>query len=193
VKPSRLDFKSGSKWVFFGKGIPMADFLHVLTQKVIRAAERVHCRFGRYFPREIYKDALFREIQEEGFHVTKNLTYVDWYDDVEVQHTIDLVVANTIVVEVRSTQQILPESCYLARLRNNLRLGGYGIGLLLSFGGSGLNMVQLLVFTVEERASEERDQLKTILAMTWEDVPMDEEQLLSTGRQILPERTDRGP
>jgi len=79
-----------------------------LTEKIIGWAIEVHKRPGPGFIETIYENAFTIELQKKGlpFERQKEVT-IQQYDGVEVgKHRLDLIIADTIVVELKAIKNI---------------------------------------------------------------------------------------
>ena len=76
-----------------------------LTDKIIGSAIEVHKRLGPGFLESIYENALIIELQRQKLHIEKQREVIIKYDSVEVgRHRFDLIVDNTIVVELKAVK-----------------------------------------------------------------------------------------
>ena len=86
-----------------GKGLEHES----LTEKIIGCAITVHKKLGPGFLESIYENAFIIELQKQNLQVEKQREVVIKYDDFEVgRHRLDLIVADTIVVELKAVKNI---------------------------------------------------------------------------------------
>ena len=111
-----------------GKGLEHGT----LTEKIIKCAIEVHKRLGPGFLESIYENALVIELQRENLQIEQQREVVIKYDGVEVgRHRLDLIVADTIVVELKAVKNI--EDIHFAIVKSYLKALGKEHGLLINF------------------------------------------------------------
>ena len=106
---------------------------HALTQQVIGCAVEVHRTLGPGLLEGIYEACLCHELSVAGLAFLRQLDYRWVYKGhvVDYDLTIDVLVEQTLVLEIKSVHQLLP--VYEAQLLTYLRVSGLRIGLLLNF------------------------------------------------------------
>ena len=110
----------------------MPHHVNVLTGKIIGAAIEVHRSLGPGLLESAYHNCLARELELLNIPFSSRLALPLVYKGIEVKaYQVDLLVADTIVVEIKSLASIAP--IHEAQLLTYLRLGGWHIGLLLNF------------------------------------------------------------
>jgi len=103
-----------------------------LTDKIIGCAIEVHKRLGPGFLESIYENALIIELQRKELHIEQQREVIIKYDSVEVgRHRLDLIVDNTIVVELKAVKNI--EDIHFAIVKSYLKALGKEHGLLINF------------------------------------------------------------
>jgi GxxExxY protein len=108
-----------------------------LVREIVDAASRVHEALGPGFLESIYSRALLSELRSRGFAIQRERQIKIWYGDQLVgRHNLDLVVAATAIIELKSNQGLLP--VHVAQLRSYLHATDYPFGLLLNFGSTQL-------------------------------------------------------
>jgi GxxExxY protein len=108
-----------------------------LVREIVDAASRVHEALGPGFLESIYSRALLSELRSRGFAIQRERQIKIWYGDQLVgKHNLDLVVAATAIIELKSNQGLLP--VHVAQLRSYLHATDYPFGLLLNFGSTQL-------------------------------------------------------
>lgn len=111
-----------------GKGLEHGT----LTEKIIKCAIEVHKRLGPGFLESIYENAFVIELQRENLQIEQQREVVIKYDGVEVgRHRLDLIVADTIVVELKAVKNI--EDIHFAIVKSYLKALGKEHGLLINF------------------------------------------------------------
>ena len=114
-----------------------------LTGKIIKSAIEVHKKLGPGFLESIYENALIIELQKQNLQVEKQREVVVKYDDVEVgRHKLDLIVDDTIIVELKAVKNI--EDIHFAIVRSYLRALGKEHGLLINFSKKILEVKRVI-------------------------------------------------
>jgi len=104
-----------------------------LTAKIIDCAFKVHKRLGFGFLESVYQNALMIELLKAGFTAEKEKKIQVSYDDQIIGDFVaDILVADTIIVELKSVKQI--HAAHEAQLINYLKATGIEVGLLINFG-----------------------------------------------------------
>ena len=104
-----------------------------LTDRIIGAAIAVHKALGPSFIESIYENALVIELRNRGLKVAQQTELAVKYDGEDVgRHRLDLLVEDTIVVELKAAKGI--ENIHFAVLRSYLKAAAKKHGLLLNFG-----------------------------------------------------------
>jgi GxxExxY protein len=93
----------------------------------------VHKALGPGLLESAYENCLAHELGKYGLAFRQQLTLPVTYDGalIEVGYRLDLLVEESIVVEVKSLERILP--VHRAQVLSYLRLGGYPLGYLINF------------------------------------------------------------
>ena len=114
-----------------------------LTGKIIAAAIDVHKELGPGFVESIYENALVYELERRGLKVDQQVPVKVYYDDYLVgKHRLDLVVEDTIVVELKAIKQIL--DLHFAIARSYLRATNRRHGLMLNFAKTTLEIRRVI-------------------------------------------------
>ena len=110
------------------------DLLHKgLTDKIISAFFDVYNELGYGFPEKVYQNSLYLELRTRGFNVEARKQIRVYYKDHEVgEYYADLVVENSVILELKAAESIVKEFEY--QLINHLRGTDMEVGLLLNFG-----------------------------------------------------------
>ena len=105
----------------------------LLTSRIIGAAFRVHNVLGPGHLEHVYRNALALELAKAGLAVRVEGRIEVEYDGTLVGNCFaDLVVEETVVVETKAKEAILPG--HLAQTRAYLRASGLETGVVLNFG-----------------------------------------------------------
>lgn len=103
-----------------------------LTRKIIASAIEVQKQLGPGFLESIYENAMLLQLRKAGFTVDHQLDPPVYFDGVEVgRHRLDLLVENTIVVELKAIKNV--EDIHLAVVRSYLKAARKQHGLLINF------------------------------------------------------------
>jgi GxxExxY protein len=122
-----------------GKGLEH----ETLTEKIIGCAIEVHKRLGPGFLESIYENALIIELQRQKLHIEQQREVIIKYDSVEVgRHRLDLIVDNTIVVELKAVKNI--EDIHFAIVKSYLKALGKEHGLLINFSKPVLEVKRVI-------------------------------------------------
>ena len=101
---------------------------------VVDAAYRVHTALGPGLLESVYVAVLAHEVQKRGLPVLRQVPVQVRYDGLlfEEGFRADLIVADLLIVEVKSTETTHP--VHKKQLLTYLRLTGKRLGLLVNFG-----------------------------------------------------------
>jgi GxxExxY protein len=114
-----------------------------LTEKIIGAAIDVHRRLGPGFIESIYENALVIELIRRGLRVRRQVELAVLYEECEVgRHRLDLLVEDTIVVELKAIKAL--EDVHFAIVRSYLRAAGKEHGLILNFAKVTLEVKRVI-------------------------------------------------
>lgn len=104
-----------------------------LTHAVIGAAIEVHQVLGPGLLESLYERALCRELALRDIPYQRQVNIPVRYKDelIEGNLRLDLVVANTLIVELKAADRILP--IHEAHLLSYLKLSGLHVGLIINF------------------------------------------------------------
>lgn len=103
-----------------------------ITEKIIGCGIKVHKELGPGLLESIYEAAMEIELSRSGLDVERQKKIAVEYDGIEIgEHRLDLLVENSIVVELKSVERFDP--IFQAQLLGYLKLGGYPVGLLMNF------------------------------------------------------------
>jgi GxxExxY protein len=118
-----------------------------LTGQIIGAAIEVHRELGPGKPEAAYEAALAIELTLRGIAHEAQRPVPVVYKGVQLEcgYRLDLLVANSVVVEAKSVEIIHP--LHRAQVLTYLRLGSWKVGLLINFNtldlGDGLHRIVL--------------------------------------------------
>lgn len=104
-----------------------------ISARVIGGAIEVHRRLGPGLLESAYEACLVWELQQRRLAVSTQVPLPIVYGDVRlnVGYRLDVVVEDTVIVEIKAVDAVLP--VHKAQLLSYLRLSGKTVGLLLNF------------------------------------------------------------
>ena len=110
-----------------------------ITEKIIGCAIKVHQNLGPGLLESAYQECLFYELKKAGLKVQKEKPLPLIYEEVKLDcgYRMDLLVENTIIVEIKSVEAL--NDIHLAQVLTYLKLNDSKIGLLINF-----NVLQLI-------------------------------------------------
>jgi len=104
-----------------------------ITREIIGAAMRIHSTLGPGLLESAYRVCLCRELELRGLRfqaeVALNITYKGVV--VDAGYRIDLIVEDTVIVELKASARTAP--VHEAQLLSYLRLGDKPVGLIINF------------------------------------------------------------
>ena len=110
-----------------------------ITREIIGAAYNVYNQLGFGFLESVYQKAMLIELEKYDLKIESEKSISVFYDDQIVgEFNADLFVENTVVVELKSVQNLAKE--HEVQLVNYLNGMKKEIGLLINFGPSGVEV-----------------------------------------------------
>jgi GxxExxY protein len=111
---------------------PLPDEVETLVHKTIGCCITVHRELGPGLLESTCARAVCIELHAAGlaFEAEKHIAVI-YREQLLCHHRLDLVVANQVVVEIKSVDRLAP--VHHAQLLNYLRVSGLRIGLLVNF------------------------------------------------------------
>ena len=105
----------------------------ITSGEVVDAAIRVHSALGPGLLESAYRACLGYELRARGRRVIAEqaLPVVYRGSRVDCGYRLDLLVDDTVIVEIKAVERLLP--IHEAQLLSYLKLSGYHIGLLINF------------------------------------------------------------
>ena len=109
------------------------DRLDSIMRRIIGAAIEVHRRLGPGLLESAYGTCLAFELRQTGLKIEEQKPLPVVYRDVKLDcgYRLDLVVEDSVVVEIKAVDQLAP--IHDAQLLSYLRLSGMRVGLLINF------------------------------------------------------------
>lgn len=107
--------------------------LDAITYKIIGLAIEVHKQLGPGLLESAYQECLYYEIVNAGLTVERQKVLPIVYKDIKLDHgyRIDLLIENTIVIELKTVEAFT--DVHFAQILTYLKLGNYPLGLLINF------------------------------------------------------------
>jgi GxxExxY protein len=103
-----------------------------ITDRIIRCAIEVHRHLGPGLLESVYESAICIELQTAGLPFARQIGVPLFYkSELIAEHRPDLIVANLIVVEIKSVDRFNP--VFVAQMLTYLRVTGMRVGLILNF------------------------------------------------------------
>ncbi|MDH4151992.1 MAG: GxxExxY protein [Betaproteobacteria bacterium] len=109
-----------------------------IGETLLGCAIRVHSALGPGLLESAYEICLLHELAKVGLETVRQVPFPVLYDGLQLDagYRIDLLIENSVIVEVKSVEQLLP--IHTAQLLSYLKLSNQKLGYLLNF-----NTVQL--------------------------------------------------
>jgi GxxExxY protein len=109
------------------------DALNQTSSVIIQAAIKVHATVGPGLLESLYRTCLAFELRARGLTVETEKPLPVYYEGLRLDggYRIDLLVEDSVIVEVKSTEKVLP--VHNAQLLSYLRLLNKRLGLLINF------------------------------------------------------------
>ena len=107
--------------------------INIITGKVIDSAMKVHTALGPGLLESAYEACLIHELSKRGIKARSQVGLPVNYDgvNIDVGYRVDVLVENTVIVELKAVSDITP--IHEAQLLSYLRLSGKEVGLLINF------------------------------------------------------------
>jgi len=104
-----------------------------LTEKIIKAAYKIHNVLGTGYLEVIYQNAMLIELKSQGFDCDIEKLVEIFYQNQKIgEHRLDLVVNNKVIVELKSVNEF--HSFHQAQVISYLKATGMRVALLINFG-----------------------------------------------------------
>jgi GxxExxY protein len=109
-----------------------------LTYQIIGCAYKTHANLGPGLLESTYEVCLEYELLKSGMNVLRQVALPVIYDDMKLDagYRIDLLVNNSVIVEIKSVETLAP--IHTAQVLTYLKLAGKKIGLLINFNETDL-------------------------------------------------------
>ena len=109
------------------------ETLNLISYDIIGAAYKVHSALGPGLLESTYEVCLEYELVKMGYKVERQKPLPVVYDEIclDAGYRIDLLVEDSVIVELKSVNEIIP--LYKAQLMTYLKLSELQLGLLMNF------------------------------------------------------------
>jgi len=106
-----------------------------ITEKIIKAAYKVHNVLGFGFLEKVYQNALIIELGKTGLNVLSERPITVYYaNEVVGEYVADIIVEGKVILELKAVKELI--AIHEVQLVNYLKATGVEIGLLINFGHS---------------------------------------------------------
>jgi len=112
---------------------PLPEATEDLAAKIYNAALKVHRKLGPGLLERVYEACLFHELIKLGLSVQRQINVPIVYDGIEFEegYRIDLLVEDTIIVELKATENYHP--VWQAQVLSYLKITGKRLGMIMNF------------------------------------------------------------
>ena len=106
-----------------------------ITEKIIKAAYKVHNVLGFGFLEKVYQNALIIELRKTGLNVLSERPIAVYYENEVVgEYVADIIVEGKVILELKAVKELI--EIHEVQLVNYLKATGVEVGLLINFGPS---------------------------------------------------------
>lgn len=112
---------------------PISQETNIISGKIIDAAYAVHRALGPGLLESVYEICLVHELRKRGLSVRQQIALPVIYDGIQIDAglRLDLLVEDTIIVELKAVDELVP--VHRAQALTYLRLTGHRLALLINF------------------------------------------------------------
>jgi len=105
----------------------------IIFKKILDSSFKVHSALGPGLLESAYEECLYYELISLGFKVEKQKPLPLIYNEIKLEagYRVDLLVENSIIVEIKSVDAM--NNIHLAQILTYLKLSGCKLGLLVNF------------------------------------------------------------
>lgn len=105
-----------------------------ITEEIIHSAIKIHTALGPGLLENVYQGCLAYELEKKGILIQREVTLPVKYEEMifETGYRADLIAAEKVLIEIKSTDRILP--IHKAQTLTYLKLAHYPAALLINFG-----------------------------------------------------------
>lgn len=111
----------------------MAKKLNDITGEIVDASLQIHKVMGPGLYEKVYEDCLFHDLERRGLQIERQSPITVRYKDLIIHNAfkIDLLVEDTVIVELKSVDSLIP--IHEAQIITYMRLSKKEVGLLINF------------------------------------------------------------
>ena len=104
-----------------------------VATEIVDAAYRVHSELGPGLLESAYEMCLEHELKKRGLTVRRQASLPVVYDSIEIEagYRLDLVVEDSVIVELKSVDTLM--QIHVPQMLTYLKLGGFKLGFLMNF------------------------------------------------------------
>lgn len=112
---------------------PIPAGIDRVAQQIVDAAFTVHIHLGPGLLESDYEIGLVHELKKRGLEVKRQVTLPIVYDGIKLEAglRLDIVVEDSVVIEIKAVDLILP--VHEAQVLSYLKLSGHRLGFLINF------------------------------------------------------------
>lgn len=115
------------------RSAPISDATEEIARQIVDAAFHVHSALGPGLLESVYETCLCHELTKRGLPYARQVAVDIVYADIRIAGglRIDIVVADSIIIELKAVEQMNP--LFDAQLLTYLKLSGKRLGFLINF------------------------------------------------------------
>lgn len=104
-----------------------------VAKEIVDAAVKIHKKLGPGLLESAYESCMEYELKKRGFSVSRQLVQPIQYEEITIDagYRIDLLVENSVIIELKSVDQLAP--IHTAQIITYLKLSGKTLGFLINF------------------------------------------------------------
>ena len=112
---------------------PVPDYMNHISGLVVQAAFAVHSQLGPGLLESVYEKCMAHALRQRGLSVQRQLLLPVVFEGLKINSglRLDMLVDDSVVVEVKAVEAVLP--VHKAQLLTYLKLSGHRLGLLVNF------------------------------------------------------------
>ena len=112
----------------------MSSLLHKkISDSILKTYYEVYNNLGYGFLEKVYQNAMFFELQSQGFKVeAQKQIKVHYKNKVVGEYFADILIEGKIIIELKATELLMTNQ--VAQLLNYLKATNIEVGMLLNFG-----------------------------------------------------------
>lgn len=115
-----------------------------LTDKIIKAALKVHKYLGPGFVEKLYQRALEIELEKNNLKIEKEKLLKLIYDGINIgSDKVDFAIEGKVLVELKAVSEL--SAIHIAQLISYLKASGFKVGLLINFAQLKLQIKRVIL------------------------------------------------